>query len=390
MSTKSQAVFVEFHLLQNFAPSLLNRDDTGAHKDAIFGGVRRARISSQCLKRAIRTYWANTHAIADDARAVRTQRILNTLADALAARGRNADAATQRAQAALGALKLQADDDGKSQYLLFLGADEVAKLAGVVDQYWDELEPASSDGGEAGKKVSAKARKQAAKDAVSKEVVNAMEAALSDTRSLEVRLFGRMLADLPGFNSDANCQVAHALGTSALEREFDFFTAVDDLKPDSEDAGAGMIGQVEFASACFYRYASLNVHGLHRDLGSDIQITRRSLELFADAMVHALPTGKQNTFAAHQKPSHVAITVSTQPRSLANAFEKPMNAKRSNLSLSGLSAKALEEHRQKLDTSYGSAGTHRFHDLSDAGLGGAANVAELIQSAVDDVIARLA
>jgi len=41
---------VEIHVLQNFAPSNLNRDDTGAPKDALFGGTRRARISSQCAK----------------------------------------------------------------------------------------------------------------------------------------------------------------------------------------------------------------------------------------------------------------------------------------------------------------------------------------------------
>ena len=58
-------MFVELHLLQNFAPSNLNRDDTGAPKDCEFGGYRRARISSQCLKRAIRTEFKNGQLLAE-------------------------------------------------------------------------------------------------------------------------------------------------------------------------------------------------------------------------------------------------------------------------------------------------------------------------------------
>ena len=45
---------IELHMLQSFPVSCLNRDDVGAPKTAVFGGVTRARISSQCLKRAIR------------------------------------------------------------------------------------------------------------------------------------------------------------------------------------------------------------------------------------------------------------------------------------------------------------------------------------------------
>ena len=51
---ENQTMFVELHIIQNFAPSNLNRSDTGSPKDCEFGGVRRARISSQCLKRAMR------------------------------------------------------------------------------------------------------------------------------------------------------------------------------------------------------------------------------------------------------------------------------------------------------------------------------------------------
>ena len=94
-------VFVEFHLLQNVAPSLLNRDDTGGHKDALFGGVRRARISSQCLKRAMRDYWKNGEYFDDGERALRTKRIVDELERRLTARGRDGEAARAKSQTAL-------------------------------------------------------------------------------------------------------------------------------------------------------------------------------------------------------------------------------------------------------------------------------------------------
>ena len=48
-------MFIQIHMLQSMPPGNLNRDDTGQPKKCLFGGVTRARISSQCLKRNIRT-----------------------------------------------------------------------------------------------------------------------------------------------------------------------------------------------------------------------------------------------------------------------------------------------------------------------------------------------
>ena len=74
---------VEIHLLQNFAPSNLNRDDTGAPKDALFGGTRRARISSQCSKRAIREYFKQQNA---EWVASRTRRLVDEISKQLCKR----------------------------------------------------------------------------------------------------------------------------------------------------------------------------------------------------------------------------------------------------------------------------------------------------------------
>ena len=77
-------MFVEVHILQNYALSNLNRDDTGAPKGCVFGGRRRARISSQCLKRAVRTYFREEEAIPSERLSYRTKWMQRALADRLA------------------------------------------------------------------------------------------------------------------------------------------------------------------------------------------------------------------------------------------------------------------------------------------------------------------
>ena len=72
--------------------------------------------------------------------------------------------------------------------------------------------------------------------------------------AVDIALFGRMLASSPKFNVEATCQVAHAIGVSASVIEDDFFTAIDDLKQEADDAGAGHLGETAFGSAVFYNY----------------------------------------------------------------------------------------------------------------------------------------
>src|SRR5690606_19108755 len=131
------SLFLEFHLIQNFAPSNLNRDDTGASKDAIFGGQRRARVSSQCFKRAIRLAAAKHDLVPQANRGIRTKKLKNLLIERLS--GRDVDEAAGKIEAALAAAGLKLKDDGKTEYLLFLGENEVAAFADLIDQHWDEL-----------------------------------------------------------------------------------------------------------------------------------------------------------------------------------------------------------------------------------------------------------
>src|SRR5690606_32267802 len=104
------SLLIEFHLIQNFAPSNLNRDDTGAPKDAIFGGQRRSRVSSQCFKRAIRLA-AKEHELVPAAnRGMRTKKLKALLLERLA--GRDAEEAGAKIEVALAAAGLKLKDDG--------------------------------------------------------------------------------------------------------------------------------------------------------------------------------------------------------------------------------------------------------------------------------------
>jgi len=346
---------LEIHILQNFAPSNLNRDDTGSPKDAIFGGVRRGRISSQCLKRAAREYVRNhPNGLPQEVLALRTKRLVQVLVDQLEAKGRNKEEARRKVEQALGGMGLKVVDEDKTQYPLFLGKQEIAKIADLIHQHWDDLVAPQAE--EEGAKKKAKGAKKAAKEAVSVEIKKALGSVLDGGKALDVALFGRMLTDLPEKNQDAACQVAHAISTHAVEREFDFYTAVDDLKPD-DNAGANMIGTVEFNSACFYRYVAIDLEKLRENLQGDTGLMLKGLEAFLKATVKAKPSGKQNSFAAHNDPEYVLFTVRQEadPRNLANAFEKPVRPNR-NLSLTAASAVRLEQKWRWLEACYGEAG----------------------------------
>jgi CRISPR system Cascade subunit CasC len=149
----------------------------------------------------------------------------------------------------------------------------------------------------------------------------AYKAALADSPSIDIALFGRMVASDPSLNFDAAAQVAHSISTHEVRNEYDYFTAVDDMSSE-DNAGAGHLGTVEFHSATLYRYATVNVRELEKYLKSD---TAQALKGFVKAFLLSMPTGKQNTFANRTVPDFAYITLRTdQPVNLAGAFERPI------------------------------------------------------------------
>lgn len=359
---------IEIHALQNFAPSNLNRDDTGAPKDALFGGTRRGRVSSQCHKRSIRQYFdqkKNDGFFSPDELAVRTKRVYQAIAELLNGKHDKAEVLA-KAETALSYVKLKAAEEGKTQYLLFLGKREVTALADTIHEFWEQIVPVPEESNEKGK---GKGKKAVASGAP-KEIQERIDAIFNGGKAVDVALFGRMLADMPEKNRNAACQVAHAISTHSVEREFDFYTAVDDRKPE-DTAGADMMGTVEFNSACFYRYAVVDWKKLVENLQDDAELAAKGLRAFLEGFVVAEPTGKQNTFAAHNPPEFVAVSVrqNTAPRNLANAFETAVRVKKGE-SLTKRSAEELAKKAVTLQAAFGGQEKTLVLNLAEAKIDG--------------------
>ncbi|HEY3488635.1 MAG TPA: type I-E CRISPR-associated protein Cas7/Cse4/CasC [Candidatus Deferrimicrobiaceae bacterium] len=349
---------VEIHILQNYAPSNLNRDDTGAPKDAIFGGSRRARISSQCLKRAVRQHFyglvSEGRLIAKADMAERTKRVMDALLEELDRKGHTDKEITEnKIRLALEVVGLPVSEDGKNEVLLFLGKKEIGQLAEIIEAKWDELD--ADNGAEfevpEGKKKGKGKKEKGENPKLKEEILKVFDGG----KAIDLALFGRMLANMPQKNQDASCQVAHAISTHAVEREFDFYTAVDERKPE-DTAGADMMGTIEFNSACFYRYAVVDFDKLQSNLGDkEVDgLAEKGLRAFVEGFVISEPTGKQNTFAAHNPPEFVAVTIRKNgaPRNLANAFENAIRARKDE-SLTRVSADRLVQKGNSLKGVYG-------------------------------------
>ena len=355
-------MIIELHIIQNFAPSNLNRDDTGSPKSCEFGGYRRARISSQAIKRAVRREFESANLIGPEQRAVRTKRLLTAVAERLVGGGREAAAAEDVVTATLSALGItvlpvrQDDDvdltdsearhdyfdDQKTQYLLYLGQPEITTIVEFCEEHWDNLSTIAAAEAQTGRDAKKKAREAAAK-ALEKSVVNELKRRLDGGKASDLALFGRMLADLPERNIDAASQVAHAISTHTVSSEFDYYTAVDDMKPE-DTAGADMIGTIEFNSACYYRYANIDLDQLTANLGNDRELALATVRAFLVASRDAIPTGKQNSFAARNAPSFIMADVRPSGAwSLANAFVDPIAPTR-DAGLIERSVEALDRH----------------------------------------------
>jgi CRISPR system Cascade subunit CasC len=311
---------IDISILQTVPPSNLNRDDTGSPKSAVYGGVPRARVSSQAWKRPTREQFRTL--LDADSLGIRTKRVAELLAERALKRRPEVDEAAAEALAAdvfkAGGIKLEAPRARKNAesktdqhpaeettYLLFLGSRQYDRLADLLLEALDTDDP----------KAAVAAQKKAIKSI------------LKEDNAVDVGLFGRMVADTTDLNIDAASQVAHAISVHRVDPEADYFTAVDDVKQGSEDesdSGAAMIGTVEFNSATLYRYANVDANRLRDNLG-DIDATAKAVAAFITAFATSIPNGKINTFAHDTLPDLVLISVrDTQPVNLVGAFEKPV------------------------------------------------------------------
>ncbi len=390
---------LDIHILQTVPPSNLNRDDTGTPKSATYGGVRRSRVSSQAWKRATREAFGEL--LDSSELGIRTKKVVEVLAErvmeldsslppaaAQALAAETITTATGSKVAVPGRKSKQDAEDAapaESTYLMFLSNRQYGALAAMT-----------VEGGKGGDL-------QALKDffKVKENKARAKQLVLTE-HSVDIALFGRMVADSTDLNVDAAAQVAHALSVHAVEVESDYYTAVDDKNTDAE-TGAGMIGTIDFNSATLYRYAALDVNRLQENLGAGhddarpVEPTRRAVAAFLEGFITSLPTGKINTFGNQTLPAAVIVKVrSRRPVSYVAAFEEPVALSKGGGFLKG-SCKRLARFVPNLEASFGLSGGpegwvlrvgEETEDLSE--LGRTVNLPELLVEVGDAVAARLA
>jgi len=337
-------MFVELHMIQNFGPSCLNRDDTNTPKDCQFGGFRRARISSQCFKRAIRKYFNEYLSEFKGKLGVRTRLLPKKISEQLKNKGKEEEISLDIVKKVVKKLGFSLDksDANKTDVLLFFSNDLPEKIAQLILDNWDDFN---------GKKIS--------KDGESliKEISETMKSELDP----DIALFGRMVASKTDLNVDAACYVAHALSTHKVDMEMDFFTALDDLQ-EKEDQGAGMMGTIMYNSSCFYRYSVLDLDQLSSNLQGNSDYAIDVLKGYILASLNAIPTGKQTSMASFNKPDFIMATLRTdQPWSLTNAFIKPTTVGMKNQDLINQSIEKLDAYLRDVLELYGHPDDFQVH-----------------------------
>ena len=321
-------MLIEIHAIQNHSPANLNRDDLGAPKTCYFGGVLRSRISSQCLKRSIRMSGEFKQLLGG----IRTRQLAKLIADNVT--GKDAKKRAENILKVCGlepkkTKKQDEQDEGegadRSKMLVYTTREAIVEMAKLLQ---------NGDGN---------------KD---EELAKEFGKLISESVAVpDMALSGRMLET--GFLKDttveAALQVAHAISTHEARPEVDYFVAADDVP--GEDAGAGLVGEGMFGSACFYKYFSIDLETLIKNLKGNKELAAHTVGAFIRGAALANPTGKQNSFAAHNPPDGLLVEIRNFPLSYANAFAKP--ASQDQRDIISQSIAQLGQYVHDIDTGYG-------------------------------------
>lgn len=330
---------LELHIIQSVPVACLNRDDLNSPKTAVFGGVQRARVSSQSWKRAIREMAKEL--APEQFKGERTRLLFAPLIEEMKKVGLNeadADEGARKIVEALVKIDTESKEKVKSKTLYFMSPLELATLAKAFVETKDIKKTL--------KTVDATSFKDAA----------------------DISIFGRMVANDHSLTVEAASMFSHALSTHKVDNEIDFFSAVDDLQP-KEDSGAGMTSTLEFNSATYYRFAALNLDMLADadHLGSMNREERQSVvKTFIEATIAAIPGARKNTMNGNTRPVYVLGVVREEghPIQLVNAFESPI---RSNQGYSAKSVDLLKAEYAKLKEIWGLEATFE-QAIPDVGL----------------------
>jgi CRISPR system Cascade subunit CasC len=299
--------FLQLHILTNYGPANLNRDDLNRPKTAIVGGVQRLRVSSQCLKRAWRTSEVFESALSGHI-GTRTKEMGKKVYKDLINGGiKDKESKEWAAKIAEVFGKSKKEDKTDPLKLKELEIEQLAHFS---------MEEITSI------------------DKLIKQMINTKTGPSEDDLKLlqrnhgsaDIAMVGRMLADNPVFNAEAAVQVAHAFTVHKSAVEDDYFSAIDDLNAHDEHAGSGHIGEAEFGAGLFYLYVCIDRDLLRKNLGDNDALVQKAIKALIESAATVSPTGKQNSFASRAYASYImAEKGDKQPRSLAGAFLKPIN-----------------------------------------------------------------
>ena len=382
MSTKN---FINFHVLISHSPSCLNRDDMNMQKTAVFGGVNRVRVSSQSLKRSMRTSdYYESHLGTASTRTRELEKLIPIFTEALKdefepaliaktmelfVRAKASDDETEETDEQEDST---AGDTEKPKKLAVApwSIDEIRVLCSIVnDVSLTEEETTKAKAAAAKQKGKKKKSEQEfVDDTLTKKRVKAVKDKIDQVRTAigktaDIALSGRMATSGLMTSVDGAMAIAHAITTHAVEpQDVDWFTAVDDLTADAGETGAGHLDTQQFSSGVFYRYASLNLKQLQVNLGllpdmksAETEDTRKAALDIARHVFHMLatvvPSAKQQSFAAHNLADFAVVSFADQPISLANAFEAPVARDRNGGFLKP-SIKALAEYWARINHAY--------------------------------------
>lgn len=340
--------FLQLHLLTSYPPANLNRDDTGRPKTALVGDVLRLRVSSQSLKRAWRTSDVFASTLSGNL-GIRTKRLGAQIFEKLRAANVAEEHARQWARSVAGCFgKIKSEKKAENNEDL-----EIEQLAHVSPEEMDAIDSLVRICAERG----------------SAPTVPELELLRKPRTAVDIAMFGRMLADRPAYNVEAAAQIAHAITVHKSAVEDDYFSAVDDLNRGQEDKGAGHIGERGYGAGLFYLYACINRELLLENLGGDIGLMNRGLEALVRAMTTVSPTGMQNSHASRAYASYVlAEKGSQQPRSLAQAFLKPLRPLGDD-DLLDMAVSALRKRQSNFDSVYGRCADDRYEMDVEKGSG---------------------
>jgi CRISPR system Cascade subunit CasC len=288
----------------------------GAPKTAIVGGARRARVSSQCWKRQVRLTMHDEFGIRTGTRT----RLLSKLIEN-ACRKEGADETQAKAcgdkvekifikKEASKETSKEKEEEGKSDTLIFLAPSEVKLIA-------KKFKDLKFDPDKLIKQSDAKKQAKEFAGIIGEQKLKAAE----DLDGLDIALFGRMVAQAAELDVEAAASFSHAISTHKVTNEAEFFTALDDY---SDEKGSAHIGNLEFNSATYYRYISLDLGQLCQTLGGD-EFIPKAIEVFTKALYVALPPARQTTQSAASPWEYAKVFVRKGQR-LQVPFETAVRA----------------------------------------------------------------